>query len=381
VQRSPFHQFHVDKGAQFVDFAGWEMPIRYTSIIEEHERVRSAGGLFDVSHMGRFAFKGRDARKLLGRVCTRRVGDMVEGQVRYSLICNERGGALDDVLVYCYDDDRFSLVVNAANREKIWNHISKVRELEGLKSDMKDQTLDTGMLAVQGPKVMDFIGRISDEVPGLKKYRFTEKNLLIMKIMVSRTGYTGEDGVEIVLPAKHAAKAVAMLEKEAKEAGELAADFGPCGLGARDTLRLEAGMPLYGHELNEETDPLTAGLAFAVAVHKDEDETPEPYIGMEAIQKVEAEGPSRILVGLRLDGKRTPRQGMAVKRGDEVVGEVTSGCASPTLGMPIAMAYVSPDASEHGGTLQVDLGRAAVDAEVGSPMFYKAKRKKKAGKA
>ncbi|MCK4873091.1 MAG: glycine cleavage system aminomethyltransferase GcvT [Phycisphaerales bacterium] len=372
---SPFHTFHVDQGGQFVEFAGWELPIHYGSIIEEHKRVRRSGGLFDVSHMGRFAIKGRHAAKLLGRVCTRRIGNMKPGQVRYSLICNERGGVLDDVLAYCYDDDRFGLVVNAANREKIWTHVNKVKEDDGLKVTLKDETLKTAMLAVQGPKVMDLIARISSEIPTLKRYRFTEKNLIVIKLMISRTGYTGEDGVEVILPAKSAGMGMKMLLKEAEDAGDLASDFGPCGLGARDTLRLEAGMALYGHELTEDIDPLTAGLNFAIAVHKDEDEIAEPYIGMEAIQRVEREGLKKVLVGLRLDGKRTPRQDMIVRKGDAQVGIVTSGCASPTLGIPIAMAYVGVEHAEHGGTLQVDLGRTTVDAAVCSTQFYKPPKK------
>jgi glycine cleavage system aminomethyltransferase T len=174
--------------------------------------------------------------------------------------------------------------------------------------------------------------------------------------------------VEVIVPAKTAGQVTSMLLKEAEAAGELAADFGPCGLGSRDTLRLEAGMPLYGHELTEEMDPLSAGLNFAVAVNKDE--SGEPYVGMEALKKIDAEGPKRRLVGLRLDGKRTPRQGMEVKKGDDVVGVVTSGCASPMLGVPIAMAYVDAKHAAEGGTLQVDLGRTTVEANVGSPVFY-----------
>ena len=373
MQRSPFHKFHVENGARFVDFAGWEMPISYGSIIEEHNRVRHAGGLFDVSHMGRFIFKGRDACRLLGRACTRKIGSMKPGMVRYSLICNERGGVRDDVLVYCYDDDHYGLVVNAANREKIWQHLSEIVSAENMKVKMKDTTFDTAMLAVQGPKVMELVARVSDEIPALKRYRFTEKNLMLFKIVVSRTGYTGEDGVEIILPAKMANQASSMLMKEAKDAGELAAEFGPCGLGARDTLRLEAGMPLYGHELNEDIDPLSAGLNFAVAVNKDE--AGEPYIGMEAMKKIAAEGPKRRLVGLKLQGRRTPRQGMPVRKGDEVVGEVTSGCSSPVLGIPIAMAYVEAELAEPGNALLVDMGRAIADAETCSPQFYKPEKK------
>ncbi|MFA9478392.1 glycine cleavage system aminomethyltransferase GcvT [Phycisphaerales bacterium AB-hyl4] len=364
MKRTPFHGFHQEHGAKFVDFAGWEMPIMYGSVRDEHQRVRESGGLFDVSHMGRIKISGRHARRFLERILTRRITDMKEFRCRYSLICNEQGGVLDDILVYRFAD-HWLLVVNASNREKLLKHF------EASKGDftvkIEDQTESTAMVAVQGPKVMDVIGNFSKEVPTLKKYGFCVKNLMILKMTISRTGYTGEDGVEVILPAKMAGMAVKLLLKDRSEDAVIQ----PAGLAARDSLRLEAGMPLYGHELDEQTDPLSAGLAFAVNLDKDQDEQGEPFIGQDALKQIAAAGPSKKLVGLKLDGKRTPRQGMAVKQDGKEIGTITSGCLSPTLGYPIAMAYVTPDASEVGTTLQIAGGANDLDAEIVPLPFYK----------
>ena len=363
--RTPFHAYHLDQGAKMVDFAGWDMPLHYGSIIEEHNQVRGSGGLFDVSHMGRLRFKGKDACRFLDHICTRQIHGMVEGQIRYSLICKEDGGCLDDVLVYCEGDANYSMVCNGANREKIWNHIQGNKD--GYVCKIKDETDATAMIAVQGPKVIELFSSFSSEVPTLKRYRFVTKNLLIAKIMISRTGYTGEDGVEIILPKSFAKNAVGMMFKTVEDK-EL---IKPTGLGARDSLRLEAGMPLYGHELDEETDPLSAGLKFAVKLKKGEgDNEAEPFIGQKALQKIAELGTSKKLVGLTLDGKRSPRQGMPLRSGEDTIGVVTSGCFSPTFGYPIAMGYVASDFD--GSTVTVDFGRQQHDATVVPLPFYKA---------
>ena len=361
--RTPFYQFHVEHGAKFVDFAGWEMPIMYSSIHEEHKQVRTSGGLFDVSHMGRIKISGRHARRFLERILTRRVSDMPELTCRYSLVCNERGGVIDDVIIYRFAE-HWMLVVNASNREKVLAHMKA--NVGDLVLNIDDQTTSTAMVALQGPKVMEHIGRFSKEVPTLKRYAFCVKNVLILKMTISRTGYTGEDGVEVILPASMATMAIKLLVKEKDPA---MAVMKPAGLGARDTLRMEAGMPLYGHELDENTDPLSAGLAFAVSLDKDADENGEKFVGQDALKAVAARGPERKLVGLKLEGKRTARQGMAVYAGDKQVGSVTSGCLSPTLGYPIAMAYV--DAAVSAGAVMVDLGGQRVSGEVVKLPFYK----------
>jgi len=364
LQRTPFHAFHESHQARFVGFAGWEMPLHYGSIIDEHQQTRSSGGLFDVSHMGRLKITGRHARRLAERLLTRRVSDMAEKTCRYALVCNEAGGVIDDVLVYRFAD-HWLLVVNAANRQRV---LEQARGLIGeLSAKVDDLTESTAMVAVQGPKVMEMIGRFSSEVPTLKRYHFCTKNLMILKMTISRTGYTGEDGVEVILPANMASMAVKLLLKDTGPDAVVK----PAGLGARDTLRLEAGMPLYGHELDDSTDPLSAGLGFAVDLDKDGDELGEPFVGQAALRRIAEAGPPKKLVGLRVRGKRTPRQGAAVRRSGRDIGAVTSGCLSPTLGEPIAMAYVEPAEATPGGSVEVALGARGAEAEVVELPFYK----------
>lgn len=368
MQRTPFYHFHQQRGAKFVDFAGWAMPIHFGSIVAEHHQVRNSGGLFDVSHMGRLKIAGRHARKLLERAVTRRISDMAPKTCRYGLVCNEQGGILDDVIVYRFEQ-HWWLVVNASNREKIIAHLQQIIAQENMVCTLDDLTASTAMVALQGPKVMDEIGKFSREVPTLKRYTFCEKNLLILRMTISRTGYTGEDGVEVVMNSALADKAIKMLVKDNPDGtpGVMMS----CGLGARDTLRLEAAMPLYGHELDESIDPLTAGLAFAVSLNKDQEEKGEPFIGQAALQKIAQDGLRRQRVGLILDGKRTARQGAPVLVGDQPVGNVTSGCLSPTLGQSIAMAYVPSEHAAVGASLRVDLGSQQVDAKVAALPFYK----------
>lgn len=368
LQSSPLQAFHVEQGAKIVPYAGWQLPLHYGSIGEEHLWTRSSGSLFDVSHMGRLRISGRHARRFLDRVCTRLIRGMVPGQVRYSLVCNEQGGCLDDVLVYCFADDDYLVVCNGANRTRILEHFEQVKADESLEFKLDDQTLSTCMVAIQGPKVMDLIGGVSREIPTLKRYRFTVKNVLVMKIIVSRTGYTGEDGVEVILGAKFARQALGMLLKDVGGEGGVVR---PAGLGARDSLRMEAGMPLYGHELDEHTDPISAGLGFAVKVEKGESDAQEGrFIGQDALQKIVADGPTRKLVGLTLEGRRSPRQGMEVRHGGEAVGIVTSGCPSPTLGHPIAMAYVPTALAVAGTDVEIDLGAGSPATVIDLP-FYK----------
>jgi len=367
LNRTPFHSFHQEHDAKMVDFAGWEMPLHYGSIIDEHHHVRNTAGIFDVSHMGRIKFAGRHARRFVEHVFTRRVSDMKPKTCRYGFVCNEAGGVLDDVIVYRFDD-HFLMVCNASNREKLLEHFQANRGDYAVKID--DQTESTAMVALQGPRVMEMIGKFSSEVPTLKKFHFCTKNLLILKLIISRTGYTGEDGVEVILPAKMTAMAIKLL---LRDSGGI--EVKPAGLGARDTLRLEAAMPLYGHELTESIDPISAGLTFGVTLDKDKTSESDPeiprFIGQDALEKIAAEGPARKLVGLKLEGRRSPRQHMPVKQNDQPIGEVTSGCLSPTLGHPIAMAYVEADAAQIGATVDIDFGKQTAPAEIVDLPFYK----------
>ncbi len=362
--KTPFHDYHLDNGAKMVDFAGWEMPLHYGSIIDEHLQVRKSGGLFDVSHMGRLRFKGKDSCKILDRLCTRQILGMQDGQIRYSVVCNSEGGCRDDVLVYKIKDCEYLMVCNGANRSKILGHIDEHRGDFVFK--LKDETESTAMIALQGPKVMDLLSKVSSEIPKLKRYRFISKNLLIAKLLISRTGYTGEDGVEVILPAKFANKAIEMMTQNMDDSTIVL----PSGLGARDSLRLEAGMPLYGHELTEDIDPLSAGLIFAVKLDKGVGENDaEPFIGQDALLQIAEHGSGKKLVGLTLEGKRSPRQHMSVLLDGTSIGFVTSGCLSPTFGYPIAMAYIRSDFE--GGTVSVDFGKQQLPATIVPLPFYK----------
>jgi aminomethyltransferase len=373
--KTPLADFHQKHHGNMVEFAGWEMPLFYkgTGITEEHHQTRRSGGLFDVSHMGRLKLNGRQAGKFLERVCTRRIRDMKPGQCRYSLVCNEHGGIHDDVIVYRMDEDDFLMVVNASNREKIVRHFEAVKAAEKSIVTIEDQTLKTAMVAVQGPKVIEFVSKVSREIPTLKRYTFTVKNLLIAKLIVSRTGYTGEDGVEVILPAGMVGMAMSMVMKDV-DPSKPDALIKPCGLGARDTLRLEAGMPLYGHELGEETNALGTTLDFAVTLDKDADPNPIPFIGQEALKQTRAAGgPALRLVGIVCEGKRSPRQGMKVVIGGKDVGTVTSGAPAPTLGYPIAMAYVPRESMAEGTAVEIDTGKGdRIPGRISKLPFYKA---------
>lgn len=374
MHRTPLFDFHNEHGGKMVDFAGWEMPMLYTSIHEEHHQVRTSGGLFDVSHMGRLRFTGRHARRLLERLCSRRIGDMTAGQCRYSLMCNTDGGVKDDVIVMRVEEDDFIVVVNGANREKIVRHVEEVRQADNLVAKVADDTMSTAMVAVQGPKVMELVARVSSEIPTLKRYRFTIKNLLIAKLVVSRTGYTGEDGVEVILPAGLIGMAMKLLLKDVnmKEADALVK---PAGLGARDTLRMEAAMPLYGHELGEEVNALSCGIDFAIALDKDKEEGGLSFIGSDALKRTrDAGGPASKLVGLEIEGKRTARQGNALLVDGKPVGAVTSACLSPTLGRAIAMGMLPASATDVGRAVQVDTGRGLLEGRIVPMPFYKAQK-------
>jgi aminomethyltransferase len=358
--RTPFHDFHVSAGAKMVDFAGWDMPILYRSIVDEHNQTRNSGSLFDVSHMGRLSFTGKEAQTFLNKVLTRNVADQRVGQSRYSLVCNEAGGVLDDIIV-SRDNKNWMLVVNAGNREKIVNHFTEQRKKLGLDFDMADNTQSTAMVAIQGPKVIDRLAEILPvELKSMKRYSFETSSYMLIKFSVFRSGYTGEDGVELILPAKVAGMAMKMVAGKDHEG----ATVRPAGLGARDTLRLEAGMPLYGHELTENLDPISAGLKWAVDLTKD-------FIGVAPLRDIAAAGPKRKLVGLELEGKRIARQGTPILIGTKIVGEVTSGTLSPTLNKSIAMAYIDADQATEGASLTADLKGTPNPAKIVKLPFYK----------
>lgn len=371
LQKTPLHPFHLDHGGQMVDYAGWSMPLKYAGIAEEHRQVRRSGGIFDVSHMGRLMLKGLHARRTLERACTRKIRAMQEGQCRYALVCNDRGGVIDDVIVMKHDDDEFGVVCNAANRARVVAHLKQIIDERAFKVKLEDRTEKTAMVACQGPEVMGLISGVSKEIPALKGYRFTVKNLLVAKLVVSRTGYTGEDGVEVILPSSAVPMAMKLLMRDIDPDDPNAA-LKPAGLGARDTLRLEAGMPLYGHELRDEWSALSSGLSFAISLDKTEGEDGEMFIGQEALlEERERGGPARVLVGLRFEGRRTARRGMSVLVDGRAVGEVTSGCVGPTVDASIAMAMVDREISVIGTPVAVALGKTDIAGRVVEMPFYR----------
>ena len=343
-----------------VDFAGWSMPVQYASIVAEHQATRTAVGLFDVSHMGRLRFDGPGAGDFLDRLVTRCVRDLKPGRVRYSLVTNESGGILDDVLVYHLRDaaeqSYYVMVVNASNREKIVDWIMP-RLADAPETQVSDVTRDWAMIAVQGPKALSVAQPLVEaKLTGLKYYQACETRVAGHGGIVSRTGYTGEDGCELIVGA---AAAPAVWESLVAAGGTAN------GLGARDTLRLEAAMPLYGHELTEEINPFQAGLAFAVDLEG------RTFPGREALAKAKHNPRQSRRIGLEIDGKRPAREGNTILHAGRQIGEVTSGTVSPTLARPIAMGYVESDAAKVGERLQVDVRGQMLDARVVELPFYR----------
>ncbi len=364
LKRTALHGVHAKLGGKLVPFAGWEMPLYYGNITDEHHAVRRAAGLFDLGHMGRIAIRGDDRVAFLDRIVTNAVAGLAVGRARYGLVCNEGGTVLDDVIYYILEDE-ILLVVNASNREKIVAWLEKHRP-DGI--SFEDQTDATAMIAPQGPAAAALLTEHSDiDIASIKYYRIASGTVLGVDARVARTGYTGEDGFEIYFDAAHAEKLWTGLSDAGRDAGMI-----PCGLGARDTLRTEAGMPLYGHEIDEATNPLEAGLDFAVKLDKD-------FIGRDALQAVkDAGGPKRRLRGFHVAGKRIPRPDyelFAKDGGDAAVGRCTSGTFSPTLGKPICIATIDASVADD-AALTVDVRGSRIDLEAVPMPFYKRPKKK-----
>jgi aminomethyltransferase len=356
--RTACHAWHVAHGGRMVEFAGWEMPVQYTSIVQEHHAVRRAAGLFDIAHMGRLKITGPNAAQFLDYVVTNDVPSLDVGQIKYALVTNEQGGILDDVLVYRLADAHL-LVVNASNRLKILAWIEQHRAKFNV--SVEDQTVQQFMLALQGPKAQAILQpHVDVDLAQIRYYSSSTARVAGQPGFVSRTGYTGEDGFEVILPSPLAAPFWESLVAAGTPHGLL-----PAGLGCRDTLRLEAGMPLYGHELNETIDPFTAGLGFGVRLDAGD------FIGRTALIAAKAKTDRLRRVGLVLAGKRIAREGALVFAGDRQVGHVTSGTFSPTLEKSIAMAYVSAAEAAAGVALTIDIRGQREAATVVKLPFYK----------
>ncbi|WP_405648767.1 glycine cleavage system aminomethyltransferase GcvT [Streptomyces sp. NBC_00019] len=355
---------HRSLGATMTDFAGWDMPLRYGSERDEHNAVRTKAGLFDLSHMGEITVSGPQAAALLNHALVGNIASVGVGRARYTMICREDGGILDDLIVYRLQETEYMVVANASNAQVVLDAL--VERAAGFDAEVRDDRDAYALLAVQGPESPGILASLTDaDLDGLKYYAGLPGTVAGVPALIARTGYTGEDGFELFVKPEHAVELWQALTKAGEGVGLV-----PCGLSCRDTLRLEAGMPLYGHELSTELTPFDAGLGRVVKFEKEGD-----FVGREALTVAAAraqDSPPRVLVGLIAEGRRVPRAGYAVVADGQVIGEVTSGAPSPTLGKPIAMAYVDAAHAAPGTTgVGVDIRGSHEPYEVVALPFYK----------
>ena len=344
LQRTPLHDRHVALGARMVPFAGWEMPVQYQGVIQEHRAVRTDAGVFDVSHMGELEVEGPRATRLLQGLLSNDLDRIEPGQAQYTLLTNERGGIVDDLIAYRLEEFRYLLIVNASNKDADFRWL-KEREVSG--SDVRDVSSEYGLLAVQGPNAIEKLG-----LPRAKPFTFAEAEVAGVEVMVNRTGYTGEDGCELLCMAEDSPR----LWDDLLERGVT-----PCGLAARDSLRIEVCYPLHGNDIGPETDAISAGLGWTCALDKE-------FTGVEVLRRVKEQGPERKLVAFVMEEKAVPRQGMPFQGG----GEVTSGTHSPMLDAGIGLGYVPAASAEPGTELTIDVrGRPRRARVVKKPIYRK----------
>jgi aminomethyltransferase len=359
LKRTPLYDWHVKAGARMVPFGGWEMPVQYTSIVEEHRAVRGAVGLFDVSHMGEFEVEGAEALTALQRLTTNDVSALAVGQVQYSLLCYPDGGIVDDLTLYRLGPERFMLTVNAANIDKDWAWVTE-QSAAGPGARWRNVSAETGLIAVQGPRAEALVGRLGDrDVVSLGYYRFVAGMVAGAPVLISRTGYTGEDGFELYVAAADTARVWQSLA----ETG-IADGARPIGLGARDTLRLEMRYALYGNDIDQTTNPIEAGLGWVVKPAKGD------FIGRAAIERVRADGARRRLVGLEMADRSIARHGYPVVKDGQPVGVVTSGSYGPSVDRSIALAYVPAGLTSVGTELGVEIRGQARPARVVNTPFH-----------
>jgi aminomethyltransferase len=363
--RTPLHEVHEQAGARMVPFAGWQMPVQYASIIEEHRTVRSSVGLFDLSHMGEIAVTGGEAVAFLRYAVVSDPGTLEVGQAQYSMLCQADGGIIDDLIVYRLEDGEFLIVCNASNRGAVAEHLAALLRRGDFDAALDDRSDRTALVAPQGPRAAELLSGLADvdDLGSLAYYHATRGRVAGIECLVARTGYTGEDGFELFCAAGRAER----LWRALATAGE-ALGLKPCGLGARDTLRLEAGMPLYGNELDRQTNPFEANLGRVVKLEKGE------FVGRAALHAVQQAGPRRKLIGLQMVDDAIPRHGYPVHAAGREVGQVTSGTASPTLGTRIAMAYVPAELAGIGNAFEVIVRDRPHRAEQVKLPFYRRAR-------
>ncbi|KUN64527.1 glycine cleavage system protein T [Streptomyces canus] len=368
-RRTALDALHRSLGATMTDFAGWDMPLRYGSERDEHNAVRTKAGLFDLSHMGEITVTGPQAAELLNFALVGNIASVGVGRARYTMICQADGGILDDLIVYRLADteaasSQYLVVANASNAQVVLDALTE--RAAGFDAEVRDDRDAYALIAVQGPQAPGILASLTDaDLDGLKYYAGLPGTVAGVPALIARTGYTGEDGFELFVKPEHAVELWQALTKAGEGVGLV-----PCGLSCRDTLRLEAGMPLYGHELSTSLTPFDAGLGRVVKFEKEGD-----FVGRAALREAAENAnhePPRVLVGLIAEGRRVPRAGYAVVAGGEVIGEVTSGAPSPTLGKPIAMAYVDPAHATPGTAgVGVDIRGSHEPYEVVALPFYK----------
>lgn len=365
LKKTALHAEHLKLNAKMIDFGGWDLPVQYTSVIQEHRACRNTAGLFDVSHMGEITVRGPDAEAFINFVITNDISTIKNGQAQYTVMCREDAGIIDDLIVYKKTSTDYFIVVNAANTEKDFNWFLNAQKKFPGNYTLKNESSEWSQIAIQGPNALKILKKITnDPIDTLSGYFFLEGTLLnTIPSLIARTGYTGEDGFELYLP-NHSAGAVwhALLEH-----GTLLG-LTPCGLAARDTLRLEVKFPLYGNELSEQTNPLEAGLGWVVKLQKTKD-----FIGKDALIKIKNTGTLRSLVGLKLLEPGIPRQGYKLfdSNGNDEIGMITSGTQSPMTKDSIAMAYIKNDFSTIGTPIKVEVRSNKIKAEIVKTPFYK----------
>lgn len=363
LARTPLHAEHVALGGRIVPFAGFEMPVQYAGVVKEHHAVRQAAGLFDVSHMGELRLSGPDALKVADSVVTNHLGDLEVGRAKYTAACNEAGTILDDLIVYRTGEEDVLVVVNASNLAKMAPHFAA--HAKG-RCDFADQSAATALMALQGPAAVAIAREAGapDEMLALKPFGLATVELAGVKVTAARTGYTGEDGFELFCANRDAVT----LWRRLLTVGE-AFGIAPAGLGARDTLRLEACLCLYGNDIDETTNPIEAGLGWVVKLDRND------FVGRNRLRDIVANGPTRKLVGIEMVGRGIARHGYPiVDSAGAVLGEVTSGSPGPTLGKNVALGYVPVECSAVGNKLGIEIRNKVVDAVVVDTPFYKRKR-------
>jgi len=361
IKKTPLYQSHVDLKAKIVDFAGYEMPVQYSSIKEEHKAVRDNMGLFDVSHMGEFLVEGPEALLFLQSVTTNDLSTIVIGQAQYNCIPNDRGGIIDDLIIYRLEDSKYLLVVNASNIEKDFKWISGLNNYNAELSNVSD---DYGLLALQGPNALAFIDELSDlDLSSLAYYHFKIGELFgLSDIIISATGYTGSGGVELYIPSDKLVGVWDQLLKHGKAKGLI-----PVGLGARDTLRLEMGYCLYGNDIDDSTSPIDAGLSWITKLNK-----AESFPSKEIFIAQKEAGIERRLCAFQIEDRRVPRHGYQIfSEDEELIGTVTSGTLSPTLEFPIGLGYIKAPYHKKGTSILIDTGRKKLKGEVVKAPFVK----------